>query len=272
MAHSKMTVPFPGPPNPDAEIPEHYRNREVLVWDELNPVSVINLVPPMVADRLREARAKAPEFFDLDEHRLYRLLSSRSLTPTPTDNRMRLKFWMEYDNQLLKNDRFLMSRAFSGVMASDTFYKNFLCYADRIAWMICPPTNYLVKAEEALEYGLEQLRDLLMQPHVDESGKVNTKLGELKAKIVAMLDLRLKGGIVQKQLTVTSHLGKTGDQGQLENMTVQELEVELNRAKERFKKLENGGRERRVLIGNQEEVSEAEVVSEAGETGQETSN
>src|ERR1041384_7730963 len=73
--------------------------------DRSNPISVVNLVPGAVGKALEDALFTNPEFFDKDERALWVFLRKDNKQPTPTDNRLRLKFWMEYDNAMAKGAR-----------------------------------------------------------------------------------------------------------------------------------------------------------------------
>lgn len=183
---------------PSASISTH----EVSTTDRSNPRSAVSLAPTQVGNAIEDAAHERPELFLLDERDLYKKLREENAQPSPTDNRLRLKFWMEYDRvQSLGLNAMGVMNFLSGVCSKEYFYKTYLHKPQKVAWMMCPPTGYLLKAEEALEFGIEQLRDILDQPHV-VNGKVDTKLGELKAKITAMLDTRVKGAPVQRNLNV----------------------------------------------------------------------
>lgn len=161
--------------------------------------SVLDLIPTGVHTAVVTAAAKRRELFFMDESTLYKTLRSDNGTgPNPTDNRLRLKFWDEYDKAQAQTSKMNMGNVYLGVCSAPYFYQRFLMVPEKVAWMMCVPANYAVKMEEALAFGIEQMRDILAQPHVLPNGKVDSKLAELKAKIVAMMDIRVKGATVQK--------------------------------------------------------------------------
>lgn len=173
---------------------------EISLLDPADERSVVNLVPTLVGTYIKEHSEKHPDFFGVDEHTLYKKLRDDNKQPSPLDNRLRLKFWVEYDRvQGLGLKSMTMINVLAGICSKELFYNNYLKRVEKIAWLLCPPTGYMAKAEEALEFGLEQLRDILELPH-SSFGKADVKLGELKAKIVAMLDNRVKGAVVQKNM------------------------------------------------------------------------
>lgn len=184
--------------------------QEISLLEESNERSVVNLVPPTVGKAIRDHVFEREELFNIDEKELYKILRNDSKSPSPTDNRLRLKFWDEYDRvQAHGCNSMNMSNVLSGICSREFFYHNYLQRVEKVAWLLCPPTGYMVKAEEALEFGIEQLRDLLEQPHV-LGGKVDTKLGELKAKIVMMLDTRVKGAVIQKTMNLNVNTSNQG--------------------------------------------------------------
>lgn len=172
------------------------------LFDRSNPTSLINLLPTAIATAIDEHYFTNPELFDKDERDLAKHLRSVQRTPSPTDHRIRMKFWMEYDNAMALGRPLRAGAIFSNVCHTEYFYKNYLKNPHKVAWMMSLPSGYLTKVEEALEFGIEQLRDILEVPHMDENGKLNSKVAQLKAKIVAMLDMRLKGAPTQKTVSM----------------------------------------------------------------------
>ncbi len=102
--------------------------------------------------------------------------------------------------------------------------------------MLCPPVGYAAKVHEALEFGIEQLRDILEAPH-KVGGKIDTKLGELKLKIVMNMELREK--------IISAHLSGKQAVDAVKNATtgpsMEDLDKRIKAAQERQKKLLNGG-------------------------------
>lgn len=236
---------FPAPTFHEEQNLEETISVPVVIWDEKHPRSLINLVEDRVKDAMQNALKKIPDYFELDEQDLYKKLYSEKLMPTPTDNRIRLRFWMEYDYAQTYNKRKLdMARVIAGICSFDYFYNHYLKSVSRVAWLISMPTGYGAKSEEALEFALEQMRDILAQNHL-VNGKVDTKLGELKAKIYNMLDNRLRGAVVQK--TMSLNVNTSSPQvaqriaQSLGQPTAEALEKRLKELRAREKKNLNGG-------------------------------
>lgn len=212
---------------------------EISVSDEQNPRSVVNLVPPSVSERLKQHVFEHPELFDKDEHTLHKYLRAQERTPSPLDNRLRLKWWMEYDRVQARGEAQMnMVNVLAGLCSRELFYGHYLKNPNKCAWLLCPPTGYMVKAEEALEFGLEQLRDILDLPHVNY-GKVDTKLADLKLKIVALLDTRVQGAIVQKNVNVNLGAQAKGIDNATAAATMEDIKKQLTELRRRDKQSRN---------------------------------
>lgn len=190
--------------------------RDVELWNEEDPKSLLRLLAPGVASKVKEAYKKAPDLFTLDEKTLYRTFrtNDKYVTPTPTDNRIRLAFWTEFDRAQYQNAKEMrMAYVYSGACTKQLFYDQFLNIPQKVAWMLCPPASYETIVEEALAFGIDKLRDILemdeFEYDVRGRKKLNTKLLELKAKIVAMLDQRVRGSVVQRVEQKTLNLSVT---------------------------------------------------------------
>jgi len=234
------------------------RQQEVSLWDEADPGSLINLVPEIVAKRFTEARAALPELFELDEQDLARELRKRNQTPTATDHRLRLKFWLEYDKAKDSDSKIEIKQVTSNVCSKEFFYAHYLARPGKVAWLVCPPVGYATKMTEALEFGLEQLRDILAADHYEytvtrnadgeetkEISGINPKIAALKLSIFKTLDDRKHGMAVQKIEAKAQHLHASipaNDRKLLNEFAQKSTEDELQ---ERLKQVQR--REREVM-------------------------
>jgi hypothetical protein len=187
--------------------------KDLTLWDASNPDSVVSLVPPKLGERFRLAFEKRPDLFGLDEKALKKKLMAEESTPNLTECRLRIAFWMEYDRAHSSGRRIYLNLVYGGICLAETFHA-FMGFPEKVAWLLNPPATYAKKMEEALDYGLEQLREILDLPNTDSKGRLNPKLMELKAKIVEMMDRRVKGSVVQRveQKNMNLHIGTTDKQ------------------------------------------------------------
>lgn len=212
------------------------------LWVRDDERSVINLVPGAVSEALLGTSKARPELFQMDERTLLKQLREEEMLPTPTDNRLRLAFWNEYDRSQERRGMMDMVAVYAGVCNKSYFYGRYLTRPEKMAWLVCPPASYEVVATEALSFGLEQLREILSLPVKDTQGRVNVKLGELQAKIVVMLDQRLKGGFTQRLEQKSMHLNISTTDAQVSKIAMQGSMSDIEK---RIKELER--RERRAL-------------------------
>lgn len=244
------------------------------ILDLENPRSPVNLCPEPMREQIITAFYHRPKLFSLDEKSLHDLLILENKKPTATDNRLRMKFWLEYDrvvspNQTQNGYRTVSpSIITSGVCSTQFFTSRYLKYPEKVAWMLTVPTTYQVLTEEALIYGLDQLRDILaMDNYLEIKGgkKIpNVKLLELKAKIVTMLDMRIMGGhtqrIEQKSMNLQITANNTVDISKtMETSTMDQIEEKLKMLQLEEAKLLNGGLDIHPNLGKKVEV---EVESE----------
>ena len=199
-------------------------------------------VPPEVSKRIDEAKHLKPELFDMDERELFKTLKANGKMPTATDSRIRIKFWMEYDRACAEGESINISNVYNGVCVREYFYGRYLRMPEKVAWLLSPPAQYQIKVEEALAYGMDQLRDILEMENLDAKGRPNIKLLELKAKITDMLDKRKHGMHVQKveNKTMALHIN-TSDKtvakaAMLNSMEAIEKRIQELEGRDRFDK------------------------------------
>ena len=102
--------------------------------------------------------------------------------------------------------------------------------------MLTPPANYLVVTEEALQVGLETLRAYIEEPAISESGKIDTKVAEIQFKIVAFLDNRVKGAVVQKTMNLHAAVPKSKIEAVSEERSMEALDKRLKAIEDRRRK------------------------------------
>lgn len=203
--------------------------------------SMAHKLPDNLKEVLKRHVETHPQYFGVDEQTLARLLRKDEYTPTATDHRIRMNFWFEYDRACGMTRQMATPGIYHGACSREYLMGQYIKHAHKVAWMVCPPASYSVKVSEALEFGIEQLRDLLALPHMSNQGKLDVRLGELKVKIVAMLDMRVKGAVVQKSLNVNvSAADRKAIDTLAQESTMESLEKqlkELDRLERRAKNL-----------------------------------
>lgn len=183
---------------------------ETSILDADNPYSILNLVPPLLREAIDNL---STNYYGLSERDL-----RRKINPCPEVARLRLNFWDEYERAVSQKRKMDLLSLTKGVCSNDYFYTKILKNPDWVAFMTIPPADYQLALREMLELGWDRIREVLLLPITEKiqlktsvkgaDGKqetvyeiierTNTKLiGEIR-QMVGMIDLRVKGAILQK--------------------------------------------------------------------------
>lgn len=249
---------------------EHTVPKDIELFDEKAVNSVVNLVSDVVREAVIRTARERPDLFLMDERELFKTLSKEKSRPGPTDNRLRIKFWDEYERTHFRNSEFSaknkmdMTYVFSGVCTKHYFYNKYVKNAKKMAWLLSPPSGYTAKMQEMLAFGIEQFRDILDLPHFEcdsegdiMPGTINTKLLGIKAKIVGMVQERLEGSVMQKTMSVNFNASakQVVDVATAESMAALDKRMEILDKRDRLKPKE----EEAVLV---QEVVSLEIPEE----------
>ena len=197
--------------------------------------SVFNLVPPALQYAMIEGYKTEPDWFGLPQSVLLDKLRACNQKPNPTDNRLRMNFWREYEVSLEAGRNMKMEYVYIGVCDSTYFYKSYLKSPSKVAWLLTAPASYTLVTEEALLVGLDTLRKILDQDPFNKDGSPNTKLMEIQTKIVAMLDTRVKGAVVQKTMNIHSTVTDKKLLDITQTKSVEDLQTRLKALEQRRK-------------------------------------
>lgn len=150
--------------------------KELVLFDEKNPRSIVRLLPEEIGKRLKAAwETEDGYLFGLPENRLRRELSKRGRNPTSTDSRIRLQFWLEYDRIQIEDrmdiPKMNMAYVIGFAMPKESFYKYYIEDNCLLAWMLCPPVQYVDALEEVLREALDRIRESMEIEFLDAEGK-----------------------------------------------------------------------------------------------------
>jgi hypothetical protein len=171
------------------------------IWTKDDSRSVIRLAPDCIQRAMLELPEDLRNKSEGDLREMYKNSSKQRLTAV--DNQIRLSFWLEYDRvQREMLPKMMIGHIVRGIMAYDYFIEYYLKNQFRVAFLTLPPQSYTTRLNEMLDTGLDQIRATLDVPHIvtDSRGRetVNTKLLELKFKIMTYVDMRQNGAIAQR--------------------------------------------------------------------------
>lgn len=175
----------------------HEPERDIYNVD--TPNSVINLVPPYVQEAMRGIN---PDYILKDEIELRKILK-----PTAMMNRLRLRFWEEYDFACSTGKSTMrISKVYVGVCHIDYWLKVVCTDPRYFAWIVCPPVNYEVAMKDILDEGIRQIRKIITANIVDDNGKMDARAAEIFLKAYAIVDVKVHGMPVLRSETKTLNM------------------------------------------------------------------
>jgi hypothetical protein len=139
-----------------------------------------------------------------DEEEMLKLLDTRyNYIPTAAVEAMRNNFWMEHDRvAVTRNEVINQSNIYLGVVSREYFYRLVAEHPHIIAYLLCRPPEYEAVMKGLLNLSTRKIRDVLNLPLQKADGSLqDAKIIELVLKAAAMVDLRAKGGYVQRSET-----------------------------------------------------------------------
>lgn len=213
----------------------------ISIFDTTNPFSILNKTPPSFRDAVINADT---ELLQLDEADARKIIK-----PSATLNKLRLNFWVEYDAACRVGRQMQLSRVYSGLVAKDKFYKNYITCPKKMAWLLTPVTSFQTSMQEVLETITSQLRTIANLDLVDEKGKVNIPAANIMIKLFELVDKRVNGAflqrIEQKSLTINKSIPSTQETGFGDDIDLITLKREI--LENKLKEIPAVGRENFVL-------------------------
>lgn len=221
--------------------------RDVVLVDESDPRSLINMAPKEFADCIKDLAYEHPEYLNQDERtlaKLYRtqrdagLVTKEAADMGAMENRIRVAFWLEYNRcQDNRGAKMNISNVCAGLCTRAYFSNVIMKSPTKLAWVLTPPISYTNAMEEALIYGVEKIRDILDVEIKDSKGQVNVKAADVLLKTVQFLDQRVKGAVVQKVDTRSLIVHANGNQPK------ESAPLTIDQVKEQLEQLERKTKE-----------------------------
>jgi hypothetical protein len=119
------------------------------------------------------------------------------------ESRVRMSFWKEYESSRAQRRVMDIQMIAAGAAVHVPMIRAIFARPLAAAFVLTPPTQYVMFLDEALNRGLMRLREVLDFPLRNPvTGMPDLQAAELLLKVTGFLDLRKHGGIVQKQLNV----------------------------------------------------------------------
>lgn len=176
-----------------------------------------------------------------------------TFSPTPLVNRIKVSFWKEFD-QAKREGRKMKTANIVFKICSSNYFRDFVLHRpDTVAWLLVPPTEYMVELESMMDLAARRLREIISIPLTKtlKNGQEVTDLdaASLVLKAVKQLEDRVRGAPLQRQ-----------EQKQVQLRYEQQEQIGLQDVESKVKELEDKLKGSRLSI--LDKVQEAEVVGE----------
>lgn len=160
----------------------HLAHRQELVLLDLsNARSIASLMPEAFAKQMQILwdSEEASSLLGVNEHQLLALLRRKKKSPAAVDYKLRVKFWVEYERvqtDIPKMAKMNMQNILGLDFAKETFYRFYITDPYKLAFLLCPPTDYEKLIDIVLNVSTQKLLEILDSPEVFSNGVIDQSL------------------------------------------------------------------------------------------------
>jgi hypothetical protein len=208
-----------------------------------NPNSLVNRVWVSLVPYLQAVADVYPHHIMSNENKVKAFCN-----PDEKDLRVRLRFWDEYYLATAQDREMTLQGVINGVITSETWNHTYLTDRRRLLWLITQPVSYTSNMRSLLEKGLEKLHEIMDMPLVSKNGTPDVKLITQVLKAFQLIDLRVKGSVVQRMQIDQRSLNVNVDGGEV-SPTAGYNTLSLEQLKELEKQLDRIAEKRENVIG-----------------------
>lgn len=185
-----------------------------------NPSSLVSKAPPRIKSIVLRVAGLIASNNQKQEFTL-----NQQTQPTERDMRLRLNFWDEYNYATACNLPMRMSAILQTTMPLEDWIGFYESNDKKMAYIFTAPKSYANAMRGILQKGLDRLEEIMSLPFYDaETGKVNTSVVAQVLKTFQLVDLRVKGAIVQKLQVDQRTVNVDVSQERMEQMQLQQLQ------------------------------------------------
>ena len=173
---------------------------ELVLTDPTTPRSLVSLLPEAMVQQLLLVWNTHANLFKLSERDLAKELRRQGKTVGPLDHKLRVRFWAEFDRvqSITRDDgqtpKFSMAHVIGNDFPKETFYRYYITDPGKLAFLLCPPTDYKLLLEIVLVQGLFTLLEFVnsLDPNDPEKSKYIMQLIKIQREL-GMRKLILEG-------------------------------------------------------------------------------
>lgn len=173
----------------------------ILLKDRKNPRSLINIVPSHVGEVIQ---AIPDELLSMSDDEL-KSMGKISMD----DERLRESFALEYFHCQNRQKSMMMTNVYGGVCTPEYWKRVALRNSFKMAYIIRLPTDHQLDMRSLLTKGLGEMRKILDMDMIDDKGRPNFKLADVKRRIVEMTLIQTYGYGVQRIENSNLNINKT---------------------------------------------------------------
>lgn len=172
-------------------------NKEIIKQLE-DPPAITEFLPPYVNDYVASLDN---EYVNLDEptllDKIRKDLSKPNWQPPIQVDNLRKNLWDSYEIAHRYNTTIPAEQIYKDVCEQGVF-RSYLQNQSTLAWILCRPLTYEKIIDGLLDRGYRRFEEILASPLKDKMGNVDAKMVDMMFKIVTAMDLRKRGGYVQR--------------------------------------------------------------------------
>lgn len=155
------------------------------------------------------------------------------LSPTPQMEAIRTRIWALVKVRTATKDagRIQLSEIATGI-APVRYVEQVFGQKYMVAWCGCPPMDYDTRIEALLDKAYQKLQAILEFPLVTPNGQIDTKAANLVIQVAKMIDLRSKGGYLERVESKTFQVNSTVEEAKKlfrskDTLTLEELDLKI---------------------------------------------
>ncbi len=172
---------------------------DVLTRELADPHTLLSFLP----DDLHEGVKRIPErLTNIEEEELTTLLEAEyKYTPSTLLNSLRVRFWQEFDVAFAKKAQMNMIQVYLGICSRTQFHNIIKDKPHQLAFILCEPPEYKTAMEGLEPLQLRVWKNILNIPMKENGKRQDPKILELQHKVALAIDLRNKGGYLNRSET-----------------------------------------------------------------------
>jgi hypothetical protein len=193
---------------------------------------LINVAPETVVPLIKKLMEKCPRKMLKPD-----VLLRKHCKPDERDERLRLTFWDEYNAATAQGKRMSLKNVIHKVCPIEVWNGYYRRNLEKVLWIITAPRDYNLSLRHIHAKGMMRLEQIMNLPIKDKEGEVDHRSVALILKTFQLVDLRVKGAILQKVQIQQQNLNMEVSSEQMQNLSQMSME-ELDAMERKLDKMQ----------------------------------